>query len=389
MTIELEQVASLFREQFGRAPEVGAWAPGRVNLIGEHTDYNHGFVLPMAIERKTAIVAARRRDRNLDAFSATFGRRVFLSLDTRTRNAAEPWIDYVVGVADQLARLGMPLVGADLVIGGDVPIGAGLSSSASLEMAALAMFEALGGFSLEGAEGPKLCQRVENEFLGVNSGIMDQFVARFAKGGHALFLDSRNLVYEQIPVAFPGATFVIANTGVSRGLAASKYNERVEECHHAVRILGRCLNRSGTHLRDFVLEELDSCRDKLPEIVYRRARHVMRENARTLAACAAMCSGDVAELGRLMNDSDESLRKDYEVTCEELDRMTELARRLEGCYGARMTGAGFGGCTVNLVATDRTESFAHSLLDAYNRRTGLNGEIIISAPGNGSGVLSL
>ncbi len=277
------------------------------------------------------------------------------------------------------------LAGADVMIVGDVPIGAGLSSSASLEMAAVVLFESLGGYSLPGPEAASLGKRVENEFLGVNSGIMDQFIARMGREGHALFLDCRTYVFELIPVAFPDATFVIADTGVTRGLTASKYNERVAECQAAVEALRTALGREkATHLRDFTIADLEACAGAVPETPFRRARHILTENDRTQSACRAMREGDAKTLGELMNASHWSLADDYEVTCAELDAMTEIARGLPGCLGARMTGAGFGGCTVHLVSREAVEGFARKLLTAYRERTGLEGSVIVSAPGRGA-----
>jgi len=385
VSIDRVQARAAFERHFGFPPEVGARAPGRVNLIGEHTDYNHGFVLPMAIEQETLLLARRRPDRHVNAFAANLDRTTVAHLDHRMRNAAEPWIDYVIGVADELAKLEKPLTGVDLMIVGDVPIGCGLSSSASLEMAALALFETLGGFEMPGAEAPKLGRRVENDFLGLSSGIMDQFISRMGKAGHALFLDCRSHEYELIPAAFPEAVFVIANTGVSRGLTSSKYNERVRECNEAVQRMNDRLSKSGTHLRDFSLAELDACADALPEIVLRRARHVITEDDRTRAACAALREGDTRALGELMNGSDASLREDYEVTCPQLDAMTDIARSLPGCFGARMTGAGFGGCTVNLVEKRHVDAFMRQLLVEYKRQTGFNGEVVASSPADGAG----
>ena len=384
MSIDLAALDRAFRERYAAAPSVIVRAPGRVNVIGEHTDYNHGFVLPMAIERETAIAASKRSDMTLRAYAANLDRSVEVRLDDRRRNADEPWIDYVIGVAEELAKLGKPLHGADIVIQGDVPIGCGLSSSASLEMAALVLFETLGGFAIEGADAPRLGQRVENEFLGLSSGIMDQFISRMAKAGHVLFLDCRTNEYEHVPVAFPDAVFVIANTGVSRGLTASKYNERVAECRQAVEVIRATVGGEGTHLRDFTVADLEAAKAALDDVVYRRARHVITEDERTREACDAMRRGDAARLGKLMDASHESLRCDYEVTCPELDAMVGIARGLDGCFGARMTGAGFGGCTVNLVRKDLAEAFGAQLMEAYARQTGLTGEVIASRPAAGA-----
>ncbi|MBI4557631.1 MAG: galactokinase [Candidatus Hydrogenedentes bacterium] len=385
---DLNNAREVFGKEFGKPPEIVVRAPGRVNLIGEHTDYNHGFVLPMAIDRETRILASRRPDRSLRVYAANLDRTAQVGLDRLERNVEEPWIDYVVGVARELARLRQPLSGADLVIGGNVPVGAGLSSSASLEMAALTLFETLGEFQLDGAEAARLGQRVENEFLGLKTGIMDQFIIRMAKSDQALLLDCRSLACEWTPITMRDVSFVIADTSVARGLAASKYNERVAECGEAVKRMQEPLGKpNATHLRDFTSEDLETCRTVLSDTVFRRARHIITENARTRAAAQAMRNGNVHELGPLMNASGDSLRADYEVTCPELDAMTETARELPGCHGARMTGAGFGGCTVNLVASGSVQNFCEELSSEYRRRTGLSAKMIVTSAAPGAGVL--
>jgi galactokinase len=388
VSINVSRAVAAFREHFGAEPQLAARAPGRVNIIGEHTDYNHGFVLPMAIERETLLLARPRADGELHAFAANLERSASVSLDDRRRNPDEPWMDYIIGVADELALLGLPLHGADVMIMGDVPIGSGLSSSASLEMAALVLFETLGGFRVEGPDAPRLGQRVENRFLGVNSGIMDQFIVRMGRAGHALFLDCRTCEYDLVPVAFPGAKFVIADTAVTRGLSGSKYNERVAECGEAVAAMA-ARSGKGTHLRDFTIDDLEAARAGLSDTVFRRARHVITEDLRTRAACEAMRAGDAPALGALMNQSDFSLRDDYEVTCRELDTMTEIARNLDGCLGARMTGAGFGGCTVHLVENDRVDRFCADLMAEYQAATGREGRMIVSAPAEGASLLDI
>lgn len=374
-----------FHTRYGSEPTIIVRAPGRVNIIGEHTDYNHGFVLPMALERQTLILARPRTDTLLQAYAVNMRDTAQADLQAIRRDPDHGWIDYLLGMADQLQAAGYPCEqGADLVIVGDVPVGCGLSSSAALEMAALALFEALGGFRLDGPEGALLGQRVENHFLGLSTGIMDQFISRCGQQDHALFLDCRSYEYQLVPVALPDATFVIANTACSRGLTASKYNERVAECNTAVAALMHQLGKEGTHLRDYRLEELEACAEAMSDVVFRRARHVITENDRTQAACQALEAGDAATLGQLMNASGDSLKSDYEVTSPELDAMTDAARALPGCFGARMTGAGFGGCTINLVANDQVSAFSNSLLAAYRTATGLQGEIITSRPGEGA-----
>ncbi len=387
MSISRNGIVAAFEKRFGGGAEVVVRAPGRVNIIGEHTDYNHGFVLPMAIERETAIAARRRADGMVCARAENLGREVTVSLGDRRRNQDEPWIDYIVGVADELFKLGITPSGADLVIEGDVPLGCGLSSSAALEMAALCMFEHFGGFSLDGPEGARLGQRVENIFLGLNSGIMDQFISRCGRAGHGLFLDCRTFEHELIPIAFADALFVIANTAVPRGLTSSKYNERVAECGAAVRAL-QAVGGAGTHLRDYTLEQLEAARESMEPVAFLRARHVITENDRTERACAAMRAGDTVLLGALMSESDHSLRDDYAVTCAELDTMTAIARSLPGCFGARMTGAGFGGCTISLVAADAVGGFCSQLLEDYRAATGITGEVIMSRPVDGAGIMA-
>jgi galactokinase len=386
--VQIDDAITAFHAHFGGPPEVATRAPGRVNIIGEHTDYNGGFVLPMAIGRETVILARRRPGLTLRAVAHNLEATAEVSLESFHRQPGAPWLDYVIGVAGELEKLGKPVTGADLLIAGDIPIGCGLSSSAALEMAALCLFEQLGNFTMEGPEAALLGQRVENGFLGLSSGIMDQFIVRMGKAGHALFLDCRSLAYEHIPVAFPDARFVIANTNVTRGLTSSKYNERVAECSRAVEAL-QATGQQGAQLRDYTPDDLDALHGQIDEVVFRRARHVLTEDVRTQAACDALRVGDAQAVGQLMNESDESLRGDYEVTCAELDAMTRIARGLPGCHGSRMTGAGFGGCTVSLVATEATEAFSASLLEAYGAATGLQGEVIVSAPSAGAGLYAL
>lgn len=384
MSIERAHAVHTFESFFGFKPEIAVRAPGRVNIIGEHTDYNDGFVLPMAIGRETMVIARRRSDNLIRAYAANLNRTGEIALDRVARHPIERWTDYIAGVTSELTRMGKAVHGADVAILGDIPIASGLSSSASLEMAALKLFEVLGEYEIDGPEAARLGQRVENDFLGLNSGIMDQFISRMAIADHALFLDCRSYVYTQIPVRFDNAAFVIANTGVSRGLTASKYNERVSECGRAVRKLCEFTGKTGTHLRDFTIEELQLCKERLDDVVYRRARHVITENVRTADACEEMKKGNAEALGRLLNESDESLRCDYEVTCPELDVMTAIARALPGAYGSRMTGAGFGGCTVSLVVKSEADSFCERLLAEYAARTGKEGSIIVSNPADGA-----
>jgi galactokinase len=384
MSIATNDIAARFHDHFGSNAEVVAAAPGRVNIIGEHTDYNHGYVLPMAIDRNTAIAGRRRNDGKLRAYANNLRRSAEIALDCIARNDEEPWLDYVSGVAGEIEKAGHNLTGADILILGDVPIGCGLSSSASIEMAALAFFETLHGFSLPGPEAAKLGRRVENDFLGVNSGIMDQSISRMGKEGHALFLDCRTQEFKHVPIAFDGYTLVIMNTGVTRGLTASKYNERVAECQEAVCALVAQTKSDGTHLRDFTRPQLEDHKFAMAQAPYRRARHVISENDRTIRACDDLTAGDAIALGKLMDESHYSLRDDYEVSCKELDAITAIAREHPACVGARMTGAGFGGCAIALVNIDDLPAFSTHVSQAYKEATGLDGDIIESPPAQGA-----
>jgi galactokinase len=384
MAVDLTHAVEEFTKWYAGKPALGARAPGRVNIIGEHTDYNHGFVLPMAIEREALILARPRVDETLNGYAVNLRDTATASVQDRIRQPDHPWMDYLLGVVDEVARLGYNVPGLDVMVWGDVPLGSGLSSSAALEMATLRLLEDLLGLSLPDAEAAALGQRVENRYLGVNSGIMDQFISRAGRANHALFLDCRTLVGQLIPVAFENALFVIADTGVSRGLAASAYNARVDECRQAVSFLTAHTGRKATHLRDFTSAELRAAEPGMPEVIARRARHVLTEDERTEEAAEALRAGDPETLGALMNASDASLRVDYEVTCPELDTMTDLARAIPGCYGSRMTGAGFGGCTVHLVEARRAHEFETNLVREYGASTGRRASCIISRPAEGA-----
>ncbi|MGC8739025.1 MAG: galactokinase [Candidatus Hydrogenedens sp.] len=383
----LQYLEKQFLHFFNTIPDVIVKAPGRVNIIGEHTDYNHGYVLPMALEQGTYIAGKKRHDSLLNFYALNTNRQSIADINYPSRNPIDPWMDYVMGVSYELKKLGLPLTGIDGVIFGDVPMACGLSSSASLEMAILKLFEAMGNFNLNDVESAKLGQRVENEFLGLKSGIMDQFISRCGKKGHALFLDCRTLKYELTPIDLLEYTFVIANTNCPRGLTGSKYNERVAECNDALDTLNKFYKKSATHLRDFTIEELLQTKNIMHPVSYKRAFHVLSENDRVLFCIEALKNGNISKVGDLLNESDLSLQKNYEVTNQELELMTEIARNIEGCKGARMTGAGFGGCTINLVETKHIENFVKLLIEKYNSLTGRNGSYIISPPSDGARIL--
>jgi galactokinase len=370
-----------FRVLFGGAARVFR-APGRVNLIGEHTDYNDGFVLPAAIDFQVFALAAARDGRGLRIHSVNFGETVCFDLDAGAARRRDHWSDYPLGVATTLAGAGYALPGADLLLYGEVPPGAGLSSSAALETATALALGALGGFALSPLESAKLCQRAENEFVGTRCGIMDPFVSRFAQAGHALLLDCRSL--EARAVRLPDAVhLVICDSGVRHALASGEYNVRRAQCEEGVRALAEGVPGLRA-LRDATAATLEESRGRIPPVVFARCHHVVLENERTLAAAAALERRDLKSVGRLMAASHASLRDEYEVSCRELDLLVETATTLEGVYGARMTGSGFGGCTVNLVRSDAVPSFREGVTQAFERATGRKPRIYQSSAAAGA-----
>ncbi|HTA40725.1 MAG TPA: galactokinase [Candidatus Acidoferrales bacterium] len=359
-----------------------ARAPGRVNLIGEHTDYNDGFVMPAAISYATHVAGDPTPNRVVNVASESVDAAAAFDLDALETGRAGDWTDYVRGVLIELQRAGVTLAGADLRVTSTVPLGAGLSSSASFEVAlALAMLERC-GTTMPRIDVAKLARRAEAEHTGTRSGIMDQFAVLFGEAGSATFLDTRSLDYAHVPVP-AGVTIVICNTMVKHALAAGAYNERREQCEAAVERL-KTWYPDIRALRDVSLEQLEAHAAAIPPILYHRALHVVGENARVLEAKAAFERADPLDFGRLMNASHESLRDDYEVSAPELDVMVALARRCDGVYGARMTGGGFGGCTVNLVDVASVDSFRAAIAKGYYRETGMHPDLYDGTPAAGA-----
>jgi len=353
-----------FQELFGGTPRIFR-APGRVNLIGEHTDYNDGFVMPAAIHLSTWVAIAPEPAEKFVVHSDNFAQTVELG----KTDAA--WSPYVFGIVRVLQRMGYRFGGANLLIYSDLPIGAGLSSSAALEVAVGCALLRVSETELDLTDLARVCQRAEQEFAGVRCGIMDQMVACRGRAQHSLMLDTRSLEYELLPLP-DNVRVVVCNTMVKHSLATGEYNNRRSECESAVRMLGRSL-------RDVKLGDLGI----LPEKIYRRARHVVTENSRVQYAAAALKSSNLHEFGRLMHESHRSLRDDYEVSCRELDVMVEIASSLDGVYGARMTGGGFGGCTVNLVDANCVESFRVAITERYQESTGRDPEIYVCTIASG------
>jgi galactokinase len=358
-------------------------APGRVNLIGEHTDYNDGFVMPAAIDFYTWIAVAARDDRKLVVQSTNFPDSVEVDLQSSEPSPRNHWTDYVVGVAVMLERAGHRLRGANLLARGEVPIGAGLSSSAAIEVASAMALLSVSGLDMQRTGVAKLCQRAENEFVGARCGIMDQFISRCGRAGHALLLDCRSLDYRLLLVPH-GVSLVICNTMVKHELATGEYNARRAECEEGVRRLSRFLPHVRA-LRDVSLCDVEKYAASLPEIIYKRCRHVVTENERVTDAATSLERGDLPAFGKLMRDSHLSLRDDYQVSCSELDLMVDLAARLPGVFGARMTGGGFGGCTINLVQTEAVPAFKRDIANAYEKATGLAPQIFVTPAAEGAG----
>jgi galactokinase len=370
-----QRVVQVYGKVFDAEPSSLVRAPGRVNLIGEHTDYNDGFVLPMAIDRAVWIALRPRDDQLVRVHSLNFEETVEFSLDDFQKGKG--WLEYIKGVTNALQVEGFKLKGWEGVLGGDVPKGAGLSSSAALELVAARAFVIVSDLNWEPTRMASLSQKAENQWVGVNSGIMDQMVSAAAKKGHALFLDCRSLEYEHIPLP-EGIAVVVMDTSTRRGLVNSAYNERRAQCEEAARFFG------VPALRDMDLEGFYRKSDKLDDTVMRRARHVITENQRVLDAIYAMLLGDVSAVGKLLYESHASLRDDFEVTNETLNQIVEAAVAHPACYGARMTGAGFGGCAVALVEAERVDDFSDCVMDAYLRRSGLHARFYVCRASEGA-----
>lgn len=382
----VSNIEERFRARFGGgAPRVFR-APGRVNLIGEHTDYNDGFAMPAAIEFYCWVAVGARSDRKLSIYSHEFSASTEVDFSTNSISPTKSWSDYPIGVALELEKAGIPLRGANLLIESEVPMGAGLSSSAAIEVAtALALSESAGAHP-DRLQLARLCRAAENEFVGARVGIMDQFVSLHGEKNHALLLDCRSLTFE--PLAIPDSVkLVICNTMVKHELASSEYNRRRADCEEAVRRLATVLPGIKA-LRDVSLEQLEQHRGLLTDVIYKRALHIVTENARVLDSGQALRSGDIERFGKRMAESHRSLRDLFEVSCRELDLMVDLAYQLKGVYGARMTGGGFGGATINLVDAQHAGEFKEKIAKAYRHETGLMPQIYICNPAEGAGVIS-
>ena len=381
--LDVNTIRDQFQQHYGIHPHLMVRAPGRVNLIGEHTDYNDGFVFPAAIDRATYVAARPRDDGRVHVFAVDLGDEDEFSLDDIDHSAAHPWSNYIRGVAKGLVVAGHRLEGANLLITSDVPRGSGLSSSAALEVSTGYAFQLLNRLNILGEELALLAQGAENSFVGVNSGIMDQFISALGRRDHALLLDCRDLNYRPVPLP-ADAQIVVCDSHVERTLAGSAYNQRRHECEEAVRILKQW-HPKITALRDVTVAQFEEHAADLPDPVRARARHVITENDRVLRSAEALDAGDLAAFGRLMNESHASLRDDYQVSIPEMDVLVEAARRVPGCFGSRLTGAGFGGCTVSLVARASVERFQQDVAAAYRAATGRATTIYVCRASDGVG----
>jgi len=376
-----ERVAEAFLRRFGDQPAFVVRAPGRVNLIGEHTDYNDGFVLPMAIDRAIWMALRPRDDDEVHLRSLDFDETAGFRLGG-FENTGSGWAEYVKGVAWSLQEGGYALRGWEGVVAGDVPRGAGLSSSAALELATARAFAcAAPDLRWIPRKMARLCQRAENEWVGMQCGIMDQMISAAGQADHALLIDCRSLETEAVPLP-SGTVAAVLDTTTRRGLVDSVYNDRRAQCEAAAAFFG------VPALRDVSVDQFQATAGALDELTRRRARHVITENARTLQAVEMMREGNADALGRLMDASHASLRNDFEVSSRELDDMVSCARRSDRCYGARMTGAGFGGCAVALVDGDAAEAFAEEVVDCFRAATGVAPHVMICTATAGAEVVA-
>ena len=375
------EIATAFRNLYGGEPRIYR-APGRVNLIGEHTDYNGGLVMPAAINFSTFVAITPRDDALVKIHSDIFKEDASVDLADPPACGRTHWSDYPIGVAVKLQESGRKLHGANMLVHAEVPLGSGLSSSAAIEVSTALGLLDVAGEQIDRLQLAKICQQAENEFVGARTGLMDQFIACFGKADHAVMLDCRSL--QSLPLPLPDhVKLVVCNTMVKHELASSEYNARREQCEAGVRILSQHLPNVRS-LRDVTAEDVVKFRERLGDLLYRRCLHVTTENDRVRAAAEALGDGDLKTFGKLMYKSHESLRDDYEVSCKELDIMVDLGREMPGVYGARMTGGGFGGCTINLVQVSAVDNFSQTIKTRYAEAVGKDPEIYVCTAADGA-----
>lgn len=391
LNMEILELKKQFCDIYGGSQDdVRVFAsPGRVNLIGEHTDYNGGYVFPAALTMRTAIAVRERGDNIIRLAATDLPNRVEADINRLLDYKELGWGDYQIGVAYVMQEAGYTITGCDMLYDDTVPHGGGLSSSAAIEVATSLVFATLNNEKkgitapIDMVELAKLSQKAENQYIGVNCGIMDQFASAMGKKDHVIFLNCRDLSYQLVPLKLQGCSIVISNTNKKRSLTEGKYNERRSQCDAAVEVLKQYLP-GITYLGDVSLEQFNSYKDKITDVIIRnRAEHVIAENDRVLKSVEALNKGDLATFGQLMNASHDSLRDLYEVTGTELDTLVEEARKIDGTIGSRMTGAGFGGCTVSLVRDDSINSFIETVGREYTAKVGLVASFYVSGAGDG------
>lgn len=383
--MDIKELKARFEEIYGAsAQKISVYfSPGRVNLIGEHTDYNGGYVFPCALSFGTYLVIRRSGENNIKFASTNFDYKAVIDLADLKNKQDSHWVNYPLGVINEFLKKGIKFTGLEMLFSGNVPNGAGLSSSASIEVVTAFALNEIYTTGFKGEELAKIGQSAENKFVGVNCGIMDQFASAMGKKESAIFLNCDTLDYELVPVKMDGYKLIISNTNKRRGLADSKYNERRAECEQAVENINT--KKRIKNLGEISVDEFSDLKETIKEkTVQRRAKHVVTEIKRTEDAVKELKAGNLLSFGKLMNESHDSLRDDYEVTGDELDTLVEEARKVPGVIGSRMTGAGFGGCTVSLVKDDKIDAFIKNVGEKYKERTGLTADFYVAEIGDGA-----
>ncbi len=375
-------IVKTYKLEFGKSPDIVASAPGRINLIGEHTDYSGGYVLPVAIDRRTFTAAGKRTGELSIAFSKELGKKTSFDIVTGKFERANFWVNYIKGACSLLSEM-KQIGGTNFAISSNVPRGSGLSSSAAFVVSIIEAVAGLYSIQLKDVEVPILAQKIENDFIGVQSGIMDPFVAKFARERNAIFIDTRSLEYKYVPIP-QDCSILVCTTGVKRALATTEYNKRKQQSQDAASMLSKICGREFQTLRDVTCDDLRGAQSEMDPLLYERALHVVTENERVLKAVSALEHDDRELVGKLMLESHMSLRTNYEVSSPELDAFVEISEQLDGVYGARMTGAGFGGSAICLVNAENEKELADEIARKYRENGYENGGVFIAGSGGGS-----
>jgi len=368
MDLHIEEVNRLFKERYQSKPIIVV-SPGRINLIGEHTDYNEGFVLPAAIDKAILVAIQKRDDNKVCLYAMEYGEEHNLTLD-KVEKTTMHWPGYILGIVDQLQKRGFPLQGFNLILGGNVPIGAGVSSSAAVECATVFALNELFGFGISKLDMVKIAQKAEHDFAGVMCGIMDQFASMFGQENKVISLDCRSLEYEYFPIEMTGLKIVLLDTNVKHSLASTEYNVRRQQCERGVAMMQQKYPAVKS-LRDATIEMLDEC-VKTEPLIYKRCKYVIEENIRLQKACKYLAAGDIKNFGKKMFEAHDAISKEYEVSCKELDYLVDQVREDDAVLGARMMGGGFGGCTINLVKEEAIPALVKRLSGIYKEAMGLD-----------------